>query len=197
MNQRLRHLFYVITLIGLDQLSKLWVRTVLMNKEPIIIIPDVFVLQYHENTGAVWGIMSGNVGLLALMTVLILIVITFIYFKIPNSKKYNALKIIFVFISAGAVGNMIDRIFLKHVVDFIYFEIIDFPLFNVADSYVTMSSAFLLILAIFYYKDKDFEFLDHLFKKKSKVMKETTDNKDSKENNDMKENNDNKENKEN
>jgi signal peptidase II len=139
-----------------------------MGKEPIVIIPKVLTLQYHENTGAVWGILSGNVEMLALMSLIILAVLTFFYLKIPNEKKYNALKIILVFIAAGAFGNMIDRICLKHVVDFIYFEIIDFPLFNVADSYVTVSSVLLIILSLFYYKDKDFEFLEHIFKKEEK-----------------------------
>jgi len=194
MKQRYRHLLYVIILIVLDQLSKLWVRNVLMNKEPINIIPNVLKLQYHENTGAVWGIMSGNVGILAILTIFILLVLIFVYFKIPNGKKFNALKIIFVFIAAGAVGNMIDRIFLKHVVDFIYFVLIDFPLFNIADTYVTMSSVLLLILALFYYKDKDFEFLDHLFKKKKVDNKMNVDNEDNKviEGKNVNDNNDNK-----
>jgi len=191
MKQRYRHLLYAIILIVLDQLSKLWVRNVLMNKEPIIIIPNVLKLQYHENTGAVWGIMSGKVGILAISTIFILLVLIFLYFKIPNGKKFNALKIIFVFIAAGAVGNMIDRIFLKHVVDFIYFELIDFPLFNIADSYVTMSSVLLLVLALFYYKDKDFEFLDHLFKKKNVDNKMNVDNDDNQDNKDIVGKNDN------
>jgi signal peptidase II len=175
MNQRIRHLFYLIILIVFDQLSKYWVRTSLMNEDPIVIIPKTLKLQYHENTGAVWGIMSGRVGFLALLTLVILALITFLYFKIPNEKKFNALKIIFVFITAGAIGNLIDRMFLKHVVDFIYFELIDFPLFNIADSYITVSSAILLLLAVFYYKDKDFEFMDRIFKKKIKDKPENNE----------------------
>jgi signal peptidase II len=166
MKQRIRHFIYFIILIALDQLTKYWVRTTLMGKEPIVLIPDVLKLQYHENTGAVWGIMSGNVEILAIVTLIILSFITFIYLKIPQDKKYNVMKVIFVFIAAGAVGNLIDRIFLKHVVDFIYFELIDFPLFNVADSYITVSCVLILVLFLFYYKDRDFEFLDELFKKK-------------------------------
>ena len=57
---------------------------------------------------------------------------------------------------AGAIGNLIDRISLKYVVDFIYFELIDFPIFNIADCYLTVSSFLLIILAIFYYKENDF-----------------------------------------
>jgi signal peptidase II len=166
MKERIKHLLLFIILIGIDQLSKFWVRTDLMNNEPINIIPEVLKLQYHENTGAVWGIMSGKVEFLRIFTFIVLLGIIYLYLKIPNGKKYNILKVIVVFILAGAVGNLIDRIFLSHVVDFIYFELINFPLFNIADSYLTVSSVLLFILAIFYYKDEDFAFLDQLFKKK-------------------------------
>ena len=168
MKQRIRHLIYFILLVGFDQLTKYWVKVTLMQNKPssIMIIPKVLKLEYVANEGAVWGLFSGSVEALALFSVIILAVITFFYFKIPEGKRYNALRIIIVFIAAGAVGNMIDRIFLKHVVDFIYFYIIDFPLFNVADCYVTVSAFLLVFLALFYYKDKDFEFLEHLFSKK-------------------------------
>jgi signal peptidase II len=140
-----------------------------MNNDPLVIIPDVFILQYHENTGAVWGIMSGKVQLLSIFTFIILILIVFLYLKIPQGKRYNPLKLITVFIIAGAVGNLIDRIFLGHVVDFIYFELINFPLFNIADSYLTVSCVLLFLLAIFYYKDADFAFLDQIFGSKKKA----------------------------
>ena len=81
---------------------------------------------------------------------------------------YSPIQIIWVFIMAGALGNFIDRISLKYVVDFIYFELIDFPIFNLADTYLTVSSILLLILGIFYYKDDDFDFIDNLFKKNRK-----------------------------
>ncbi len=171
MKQKLRHLILFIILTVIDQGSKLWVRQSLMNNDPFVIIPDVFSLQYHENTGAVWGIMSGKVQFLSIFTFIILLFIVYLYLKIPQDKKYNPLKLITVFIISGAVGNLIDRIFLGYVVDFIYFELINFPLFNIADSYLTVSSIILFLLAIFYYKDKDFEFLDRLFvsKKKSSI----------------------------
>ena len=168
MKQRLKHLFLFIILVVIDQGTKLWVRQTLMNNDPYVIIPDVFSLQYHENTGAVWGIMSGKVQFLSIFTFLILLFIVFLYLKIPQDKKYNPMKLISVFIIAGAVGNLIDRVFLSYVVDFIYFELINFPLFNVADSYLTVSCILLFLLAIFYYKEADFEFLDRLFPSKRK-----------------------------
>ena len=64
-----------------------------------------------------------------------------------------------MFLFAGAVGNLIDRIKDGFVVDFLYFELIDFPVFNVADIYVTCSVFVLFLLVMFKYKDADFEFL--------------------------------------
>ena len=60
---------------------------------------------------------------------------------------------------AGAIGNMIDRAVRGYVVDFFYFRLIDFPIFNVADIYVTVTMILLLILILFYYKEEDLEFL--------------------------------------
>ena len=168
MKQRIRHLIYFILLIIIDQATKYWARTILKKDGPISIIPGVLKLQYHENTGAVWGILTGKTAMLSVVTVILTALLIYLYFQIPKDKKFLPVQIIWVFILAGAVGNFIDRISLKYVVDFIYFELIDFPIFNIADSYLTVSCFLLLFLGIFYYKDKDLEFIDNLFGKKHK-----------------------------
>lgn len=182
MKDRLKHLILFILLIAIDQVTKFWVRTELINSDPIVIIPNnILNLQYHTNNGAVWGLMGGKVDFLKIFTFIVLLLIAFFYTKIPQGKKFNVLKVIIVFIMAGAVGNLIDRIYLNYVVDFIYVEIINFPLFNFADIYLTMSSILLFILAIFYFKDDDFAFIDGIFKKKKatvalgKSTKDTSD----------------------
>jgi len=169
MKQRIKHLIYFIILLAIDQASKYWARINLRKNGPISILPGVLKLQYHENTGAVWGILTGKTAMLSVITVILSILLVFLYFQIPKDKKYRPIQIIWVFILAGAVGNFIDRITLKYVVDFIYFELIDFPIFNIADSYLTVSCLLLLILGIFYYKESDLEFLDNIFKKRPKV----------------------------
>ena len=75
-------------------------------------------------------------------------------------KKFLPLRICAVLIMAGAYGNCIDRIRYGYVVDFFYFKLIDFPIFNVADIYVTVSVAAVIILLFFYYKEED---LDRVF----------------------------------
>ena len=158
--KKVRHLLYVIILIALDQLTKLYALNSLKGEDSFTIIPKVLSLYYHENTGAVWGIMSDKTSLLAVISTVILVFLTFIYFKIPNTKRHLYMQWIVVFITAGAIGNLIDRIFRQYVVDFIYFELIDFPIFNVADMYVSVSAVILIALGLFYYKDEDFEFLE-------------------------------------
>lgn len=168
MKQRLRHMIYFILLVALDQVTKYWARISLQEDGPISIIPGVLKLQYHENTGAVWGIMTGKTGLLTVFSIILFIILLLVYFKIPQKRRYLPIQIIWVFIMAGAIGNLIDRITLKYVVDFVYIELIDFPIFNIADNYLTLSSILLLILGIFYYKEEDFDFIENMFKKDNK-----------------------------
>jgi signal peptidase II len=165
--RKLRHLLYLILLIAIDQVTKNLVLTKLKGQDPFQVIPNVLQFYYHENTGAVWGIMSGKVSILIIVSVIILAGMIALYFKIPNEKHYNYLRIIMIFITAGAIGNLIDRSIHKYVVDFIYFKLIDFPIFNVADTYVTVSSILLILLSLFYYKDEDFDFLSRNSSKKA------------------------------
>lgn len=83
------------------------------------------------------------------------------YGKVPMTRRYLPLRLCAVGIIAGAWGNCIDRIRLSYVVDFLYFKLIDFPIFNVADIYVTMSTFAMAFLICFYYKEEDFEGFFH------------------------------------
>ena len=69
-----------------------------------------------------------------------------------------------ILVLSGGIGNMIDRIRYDYVVDFIYFVLINFPMFNVADIYVSVSTVVLVILLLFYYKENDLNFIS--FKQK-------------------------------
>lgn len=122
-------------------------------------IRNVFSLHYLENRGAAFGIFQNRQSFFLLMTGIVLLGIAWIYHKMPKDAKYQPLRWISLVITAGAIGNLIDRLFLHYVVDFLYFELIDFPVFNVADCYVTCSAVILVILVLFYYKEEDFAFL--------------------------------------
>lgn len=181
--QRIRHLIYLVVLVIIDQLTKYWAKTTLIDSS-ITIIPKVLKLEYSTNTGAAWGIFGDHTEFLIIFTIIVFLALVYFYTKIPFGKKYNALHVIWVFILAGGIGNLIDRIVNRYVVDFIYFEIIDFPNFNVADSYLTVSCVLLLILALFYYKEEDLEFINKIFSRKAKNKAATHDGNEIQEAND-------------
>ncbi|HHT97727.1 MAG TPA: signal peptidase II [Clostridiales bacterium] len=168
MRLRIKHFLYLIILILIDQFSKYQAIIHLKDDKTITLIPKVLKLQYHENDGAVWGILSGQIIFLVIITLVILLLLLYLYLNIPKHKKFNALRIFSILIAAGAIGNLIDRVIFNYVVDFIYFELINFPIFNIADSFISVSAVLLVILSIFYYSSEDFKFIDDLFKVKRK-----------------------------
>ncbi len=145
--------------IVLDQITKLLAIDYLKGSNGISIIDSVFRLQYLENKGAAFGIMQNQQLFFIILGTIICIAMIYIYAVIPVDKKFLPLRICMIFIFAGAVGNMIDRVLYNFVVDFLYFELIDFPIFNVADIYVTVSTIIFSLLILFYYKESDFDTL--------------------------------------
>ena len=92
------------------------------------------------------------------MTAVILLAVVFFFVKTPAEKRYVPILLCFTLIAGGAVGNLIDRASQKYVVDFLYFSLIDFPVFNVADCFVTVGCILLMIFFIFVYKDDELSF---------------------------------------
>lgn len=156
----------ILLLTFIDQWTKYLAVLHLKNQESIVLIPGVFQLQYLENHGAAFGILQGQQWIFFLMTIVYLVAAVWIYLRIPKTKKYFPLHMIAVVLTAGALGNFIDRISQGYVVDFFYFSLVDFPIFNVADIYVVLSFIGLAICILFVYKDEDFAFLN--LKKKEK-----------------------------
>ena len=156
---KLRHIFFFVLMIAFDQYTKYLARTDLAVREVIPVLPGILSLHYHENDGAVWGILSGKVSFLIVFTLIILGGMIWFYCRIPHTMRYEPLRLIIVCMTAGAVGNLIDRIIYGKVTDFLYIELFRFPIFNVADCYITISAALLIFLTIFYYKEEDFYFL--------------------------------------
>lgn len=150
----------ILLLTFIDQWTKYLAVLHLKNQESIVLIPGVFQLQYLENHGAAFGILQGQQWIFFLMTIVYLVAAVWIYLRIPKTKKYFPLHMIAVVLTAGALGNFIDRISQGYVVDFFYFSLIDFPIFNVADIYVVLSFIGLAICILFVYKDEDFAFFN-------------------------------------
>ncbi len=118
-----------------------------------------------RSRGAAFGMLQDQKVLFVLIAMIILTVIVYVLVKTPYQKMYTKLHITLVFIAGGAIGNLIDRLRYDYVVDFLYFSLINFPIFNVADIYVTLSSIYLVILLLFVYKESDLEFLTFRTKK--------------------------------
>ena len=159
MKKHIRIVSLIIILIAIDQITKILAFSNLRGGIGISLIPGVFELQYLENRGAAFGILQDHQILFLVITIIAAIILTYIYGKLPEDKKYTPLRISYVLLMAGAFGNMIDRMIRGYVVDFFYFKWIDFPIFNVADIYVTVTMILLVILILFYYKEEDLEFL--------------------------------------
>lgn len=149
----------MVILVAADQITKFFAVVNLKDQPPWVLWQGVFELQYLENRGAAFGMLQGKKVFFVLTSVIVLAAIVYVLAKTPCQKKYTKLHITLVFIASGAVGNLIDRIRYDYVVDFFYFCLIDFPIFNVADIYVTLSSIILAVLLLFVYKDSDLEFL--------------------------------------
>ncbi|MBU3876762.1 signal peptidase II [Faecalicatena sp. AGMB00832] len=144
-----------ILLVILDQLTKWLAVTHLKDQAAFVIWKGVFKLEYLENRGAAFGIMQNKQFLFAIGAVVIVALIGYAYGKMPHTSRYYLLRICAVLISAGAFGNLIDRVRLNYVVDFFYFELIDFPIFNVADCYVVVACIMFALSILFYYKEEE------------------------------------------
>ncbi len=154
---------YILSIIGfallvfLDQWTKHLAVSHLMGQKDIIMIPGVLQLHYLENTGAAFSIMENKTIFFCIITPILCALMIYLFIKLPVKKEYQSLRLILIFLLAGAIGNFIDRISYHYVVDFIYFSLINFPVFNVADIYVTCGVICLFLLILFVYSDKEFD----------------------------------------
>lgn len=155
----------IIILIIIDQITKYLAVLHLQDKPAFNIINGVLELNYLENRGAAFGMLQNQKIFFVFVAVIILGVIAYILYKTPDTSKYAMMHILLSLIAAGAIGNMIDRIRLNYVVDFIYFVLINFPIFNVADIYVTVATVILVFVLLFYYKESDLGFISFKQKK--------------------------------
>ena len=156
-----------IVILLLDQGTKIWAERVL-SRQPLVLISGALELTYLENRGAVWGLMQGWRIVFLVATFVFLCILVWFYAK--KRKDMTVLtRVILSLLFAGAIGNLIDRVFLGYVRDMIYFSLINFPVFNVADSAITIAAA-LLVIETFFVKGKTttFDLMESCFPKKEK-----------------------------
>lgn len=141
----------------LDQVTKHLAVVHLKQQKEIVWIPGVFELRYLENRGAAFGLFQNKQMFFITAAVCVFFLIGFFYGKIPDGRRYTPMRVCAVLICAGAAGNLIDRIRLQYVVDFFYFSLIDFPIFNVADCYAVIACILFGFLIFFFYKEEELE----------------------------------------
>ena len=146
-------------LTAVDLLTKSAAADALKGQPPVVLIDGVLELRYVQNTGAAFSILENAQWFFILVAAAAIAVIAILLTRIPHVRRYWPLHVLLTLIAAGAAGNLMDRVTLNYVRDFIYFSLIDFPIFNVADIYVTVSTVLLVICILFYYEDDDFAFL--------------------------------------
>lgn len=159
-------------LVAADQVTKVlaadMLKTVGSSAE---FIPGFIRFEYCENTGMAWSLLSDKTFLLTIVSAAMVAIL--VYFLVRFYKPMpNLIKVAIVIICAGAVGNLIDRIAFNYVRDFIAFDFVDFPVFNIADSCVTIGVIILAVGLIFVKSGREFlKALDEEDKKKSEERK--------------------------
>lgn len=151
-------LLLAIALICLDQFTKKLAVKKLMGKDPFVIIKNVFELDYLENRGSAFGLFQNQKVFLLIVGVIFMAIIFYVLWKTPAQKRFLPIHLLAAGIVAGGFGNMIDRFFLGYVVDFFSFVLIHFPIFNVADVYIVVSTILLAFFMIFVYKEEELQF---------------------------------------
>ncbi|MDD6193637.1 MAG: signal peptidase II [Lachnospiraceae bacterium] len=154
---------FTCVLVFLDQWSKQLAYVRLAGGRDFVIIPGALELHYLENTGAAFSLLENKMFVFYILTPLLCALMVFLYARLPMDKKFTSLRWVLIFLTAGAIGNFIDRIQYQYVIDFIYVSLIHFPVFNVADIYVTCSVAVLFILILFVYSEEELSvIMEHL-----------------------------------
>lgn len=137
----------VLGVVGLDRLSKIFFSQILELNESIAVIRHVMHFTLVHNTGIAFGLFK-DCGIVFVIIPLILtgLLIYNIYYYRHSEHLNRTYIFAFSLILGGAIGNLIDRIFIGYVIDFIDFRV--WPVFNIADSAITIGAAIILIKCI-------------------------------------------------
>ena len=139
--------YYLIAIfvILLDQFTKWLIVNNMFFGESITIINNVLYITSHRNRGAAWGILQGQMWLFYVITIVVIVAIMYYLHKAARGKMLLGVSLALML--GGAIGNFIDRVFRKEVVDFIHTYIFNynFPVFNIADSALVIGVILLMI----------------------------------------------------
>lgn len=143
-------IFYILLttiLIAIDQFSKYLTVQNIELYEIKNVIPKFLSFTYVKNSGAAWNILEGQMLFFYIITSIVIIVI--VYYLITEGIEDKIFGVILSIILSGTIGNFIDRLLNKYVIDMIKVEFIDFPIFNLADSFLVVGIFSLIIYTIY------------------------------------------------
>ncbi|MEA1975482.1 MAG: signal peptidase II [Bacillota bacterium] len=139
----------VVVIVIIDQISKYYAEILLFGKSSFKLVEGVFHLTYARNTGAAFSIFRDNQIFLKSITIVVMIFLMFYLMKLVRENGQILFKISISFILGGGLGNLIDRLRFDYVIDYFDFTLIDFAIFNVADSFVVVGTIILGYLILF------------------------------------------------
>lgn len=147
-------LVIILTIIFflIDIFSKYLITRLMLFGESITIIDNFLNITYVKNTGAAWSILNNNTLIVTIISIIIIsFLIWYIYINSKNNNKFE--KIGYALVLGGALGNLFDRLVYGYVIDFIdiYIFNYDYPIFNLADTFIVIG---VIILFISMWRDK-------------------------------------------
>ena len=148
----------VALIVAADKITKILAYEHLRPRVRVPLIDGFFSLHYSTNDGAAWGILGGQWVLLSIFSTVISAVLVYFYIRLPKYIEEGRVRTIIraaiVMITGGAIGNLIDRVRPPHrVIDFFSFELINFPIFNIADIFIVCGAIMLCVMLVFFVKD--------------------------------------------
>ncbi|UQS85370.1 signal peptidase II [Apilactobacillus apisilvae] len=141
----------MLLLIGADQWTKYLVSTNISEGSVNTLIPGILSITNLHNNGAAWSILEGQQWLFTLISIFAIVLVSYFMYKLRTKKLYEFSLLILL---SGIIGNFIDRLFQGYVVDMIQLDFINFPIFNFADSCITVG---IIILFIAILRDGDLD----------------------------------------
>lgn len=150
-------LIFVFLLVLTDRVLKVLAERYLASGNVVVLIPKILGLKLLNggNTGAAFGILSGQTGLLAMISLVFSVIL--LYCLVKKKFRNNWIRWSFILIASGAIGNLYDRMFVHSVTDYLMFLFVRFPIFNFADCLVDVGVAILVVYLLLSKEESIFE----------------------------------------
>nr|WP_153385813.1 signal peptidase II [Companilactobacillus halodurans] len=134
-------LLFAVLIVG-DQTLKYYVTTNIATMSVHDFIPGIVSITHITNTGAAWSMLEGKMLFFYIVTIIAVVVLVYLFIK--ADKKDYLYRFSLIFLLAGTMGNAIDRFTRHYVVDMFNLDFINFPIFNLADTYITIGVIFII-----------------------------------------------------